>query len=240
VVLFHANFEDILPELRDASIDTLITDPPYGNTNIAWDKTVNWPLFWTAAHRICKPKSPIVLFACGKFVNKLINTNPSHYRYDLVWEKNLAVGFLDANRKPLRSHESILVFAHQFRGSTYNPQMTVGKSHVRSGGISRAVHYSMPKRSLPDVVTNLYHPRSILKFNNTRAGGKSLHPTQKPLDLMKWLVRTYSNRNEIILDPFSGSGSTLIAAAADGRRAIGVEQNEEYCETIATRLESGN
>lgn len=238
ITLYCAKHEDILLKLAAGTVDALITDPPYGTTQLEWDKGINWPHFWAQANRVCKPRSPQVLFACGKFVNLLINTNPKHYRYDLIWEKNLAVGHLDANRKPLRAHESILIFATLFRGSIYNPQMTKGKIHTRSKGLCITKHYHNPKAIMPGIKTNLYHPRSVLRFNN-RTAAKSLHPTQKPLDLMQWLVRTYSNRNDLILDPFAGSGSTLVAAAHNGRRAIGVEQNPEYCEIIAKRLELG-
>lgn len=237
VTLYCARFEQILPEFASDTFDCLITDPPYGNTELAWDISVEWALFWNEAHRLCKPKAPMVLFACGKFVNKLINTNPKHYRYDLIWEKNQAVGFLDANRKPLRAHESILFFSKQFRGSTYNPQMTVGKMHTRSKGVCKAAHYSTPKKVMPGIRTNLYHPRSVLQFNNRQL--KSLHPTQKPLDLMKWLVSTYSDRNDTILEPFAGSGSTVVAAAELGRNVIAIEQSPEYCEIIVKRLENG-
>jgi DNA modification methylase len=236
ITLYNAKYEDILPSLTSHSFDALITDPPYATTNLEWDKKLDWTFFWTEAHRLCKPKSPMVMFASGKFVNLLINTNPKHYRYELIWEKNMAVGFLDANRRPLRSHENILIFTQMFRGSTYNPQMIEGKVHERGkGGAHKARHYSMPNKIIPKVKTNLYHPRSILRFNNRQ--GKSLHPTQKPLDLMEWLIRTYSNRFETILEPFAGSGSTVIAAARNGRRCIAVEQSEEYCEIIAKRLE---
>jgi site-specific DNA-methyltransferase (adenine-specific) len=238
IILFNAKYEEVLPRLKPGTFDLILTDPPYGNTNLLWDETLDWKFFWSEAHRLCKPKSPMVLFACGKFVNQLINTNPKHYRYELIWEKNMAVGFLDANRRPLRSHENILIFSQLFRGSTYNPQMVEGKVHTRGSNGNRARHYSMPNKIIPKTKTNSYHPRSILRFNN-RTGSKSLHPTQKPLDLMEWLVRTYSNRFDTILEPFAGSGTTVIAAARSGRRCLAIEQSEEYCEIIAKRLENG-
>lgn len=237
ITLYCATFEKILPRLADRSIDALITDPPYGTTNIEWDRPVDWPQFWQHADRICKPQSPQVLFSSGKFTNQLINSNPKHFRYELIWEKNNPVGFLDANRRPLRSHENILIFSKVFKGSTYNPQMTVGKPHV-VGQNNTSKHYGKQSGRVVERTTNLYHPRSILRINN-RATSRSLHPTQKPIELMKWLVLTYSDRNDRILEPFAGSGSTLAAAAHHGRQAIGIEQSEEYCVTIAKRLEAG-
>ncbi|HQU83884.1 MAG TPA: site-specific DNA-methyltransferase [Pyrinomonadaceae bacterium] len=237
ITLYNAKYEDLLPTLKPSSIDLLLTDPPYNTTNLEWDTAIDWAFFWNEAHRLCKPKSPMVLFASGQFVNKLINTNQKNYRYELIWEKNIPVGFLDANRRPLRSHENIIFFSQLYRGSTYNPQMIEGKMHERGkGGANKARHYSMPNKIIPKVKTNLYHPRSILRFSRDK---KSLHPTQKPLELMRWLVRSYSNRIDIILEPFAGSGSTLVAASLEGRKAIGCEQSEEYCEIIAKRLENG-
>ncbi|MEQ1646301.1 MAG: DNA methyltransferase, partial [Pyrinomonadaceae bacterium] len=118
ITLYCADYTQILPTIGSDSIDALITDPPYAITNLEWDKPLDWSAFWPDAHRLCKPNAAMVLFASGKFVPELINSNSKHYRYDLIWEKNLPVGHLDANRRPLRSHESILVFAKQFRGST--------------------------------------------------------------------------------------------------------------------------
>lgn len=234
ITLYNARSQEILPLLGPGTIDAIITDPPYATTNLKWDKPVEWKTFWPEAHRICKPKSPMTLFASGKFVIELINSNLKHYRYDLIWEKNLAVGHLSANQRPLRSHENIVFFSQLFKGSTYNPQMTKGKMHSIKSHCP--AHYGTISGNVAPKHSNLYHPRSVLRFNNTR-DGKSLHPTQKPLDLMTWLVRTYTNRFDTILDPFAGSGSTLVAAAANGRKAIGIEQSAEYCKVIVDRME---
>jgi DNA modification methylase len=238
VTLYCARFEQILPELASDTFGALITDPPYAITNLAWDKPVDWPMFWNDAHRVCRPNAPMIFFASGKFVPAMINSNPKHYRYDLVWEKNMPVGHLDANRRPLRSHESILIFSKLYKGSTYNPQKIIGKPHTIGKG-TRAQHYGMSSGKTVPRQTNLYHPRSVLRFNNSR-NGRSLHPTQKPLDLMKWLVLTYSDRKDTILEPFAGSGSTVVAAAEHGRKIIAIEQSLEYCEVIAKRLEKGS
>lgn len=180
----------------------------------------------------------MVLFASGQFVVNLQNTNRSDYRYELIWEKNMPVGFLDAKRRPLRSHENILVFARRFKGSTYNPQMVEGKIHKRGSGDRKAAHYSGNTKLIPASTSNLYYPRSVLRFPNSRA--KSLHPTQKNFELMEWLVQTYSNEHDMILDPFAGSGTTLAAARKHDRRAIGIEREEKYCEIIAERLRKGD
>ena len=234
--LFHDTWQNVLPALPDRSVDLLLTDPPYNNTNLKFDKDkVDWTAFWREARRVCKPNAPMVLFACGKFVPRLINTNFDEFRYELIWEKNLAVGFLDANRKPLRAHEQMLIFCQQFKNSTYNPQFREGKPHKRGGNKKKPAHYSGESRALPETTTNLYHPRSVLKFDNT-VRGKSLHPTAKPLELMSWLVRTFSNRGGLVVDPFMGSGTTLAACALNGRLGIGVERDETYFQTARERL----
>lgn len=233
--LHHADWREFLPSLPDDSVDLLLTDPPYGITAIAWDKKVEWPLFWAEVKRVCKENAVMVIFASGKFINELINSNPKDYRYELVWEKTLAVGFLDANRRPLRAHELMLIFTrHGFRSSTYNPQMVVGKPHKKGGTGSSSPHYGQKART-PEVITDLYHPRSVLKYCN-KVRGKSLHPTAKPLELVEWLVRSYSNEGDVILDPFSGSGTTLAACLINGRHGIGCELSPEYFKTAKNRL----
>lgn len=172
----------------------------------------------------------------GKFVNELVNSNPHDYRYELIWEKSLAVGFLDANRRPLRAHEQILIFTRKsFRGSTYNPQMVNGKLHKNGGEGKKAPHYGGHRRGTKTVVTNLYHPRSVLRYSN-QIRGRSLHPTAKPLELVEWLVRTYSDLGGLVLDPFAGSGTTLCASMIAERRSIGCEVDRNYFDTANGRL----
>lgn len=235
--LHNADWREVLPSLPSGSVDLLLTDPPYGITPIVWDKKVDWPLFWSEARRVCKEKAVMILFASGKFVPELLASNPKEYRYDLIWEKTLAVGYLDANRRPLRAHEQILVFTRQgWRGSTYNPQMTEGKLHKHGGQHKKKpVHYSGQNRATKEVITNLYHPRSVLKYSN-QVKGRSLHPTAKPLELVEWLVRSYSHDGDTVLDPFSGSGTTLAASMIAGRRGIGCEISRDYFNTAKGRL----
>lgn len=234
----HLNkWQNILPNLPDRSVDLLLTDPPYGTTNLSFDKLkVDWKEFWAQARRVCKPSAPMVLFASGKFVPELLNSNLKEFRYELIWEKNLAVGFLDANRRPLRAHEQMLIFTQTFRGSTYNPQMTEGKPYTKKKGGHTCSHYGKPSGKVKDVrYSGLRYPRSVLRYSNA-TGGKSMHPTAKPLELLLWLVQTYSNRGDLVVDPFFGSGTTLAAAALTNRRGIGCEISEEYFETAKNRL----
>jgi DNA modification methylase len=237
VTLYNGSWEDVLPTLPPKSVDLLLTDPPYATTCIEWDKPVNWLLFWQVVEHLCKLYATMILFSSGQFVPNLIQSNRKHYRYDLIWEKTMPTGFLDARRRPLRSHENILFFIQKPKSSVYNPQMTIGKFHKRGSEGSCAVHYTTARKS-PSVITNKYYPRSVLKYSNSRAG-KSLHPTQKPLELVMWLIRSYSKRGWLVLDPFVGSGTTLVAAKHLGRKAIGIEREEKYCEVAAQRLLRG-
>jgi site-specific DNA-methyltransferase (adenine-specific) len=240
ITLYHGDFRAVLPTLPDNAFASLISDPPYNTTCLDFDKeAVDWPGFWAQAHRLCPATAPIVLFASGQFVPNLLASNRQHFRYELIWSKPMAVGFLDARRRPLRAHEQVLIFARQFKGSTYNPQMMEGKPHTRGnkGRPRAAAHYSTPRRCVGQVKTNLYYPRSVFHFGiDRRPNGKSWHPTAKPLALLESLVKTYSDPNTMILDPFAGSGTTLVAALKTGRRAVGIELNESYCEVAAERL----
>lgn len=224
----HLNkWENILPSLPDRSVDLLLTDSPYNTTPIKWDKPVDWKAFWEEIHRVCKPSAAMVCFASGKFIPVLMNSNLSNYRYELIWEKFNAVGHLDANRRPMRAHEQMLIFCRKWKSSTYNPQKTVGKPHTTGGLSKKPVHYAGANRATKEVVTNLYHPRSVLKFDS-RVNGASRHPTAKPLELVTWLVKSFSNRGDVVLDPFCGSGTTLAATLLTNRRGIGCEIGEDY------------
>lgn len=238
IEIYHADWRDAVADLKPASVDLLLTDPPYATTNLDWDKPVDWKLFWPIIEQICKCYAVYALFSSGLFTVTLINSNRKNFRYELIWEKPMPVGFLSANRRPLRAHENILIFSRAFARSVYNPQFAKGKLHKLGGGsISVASHYGQRRLSTARW-TDKWHPRSILRFGKG-AQDRSLHPTQKPLDLMLWLVRSYSKRRQLILDPFMGSGTTLVAAQSAGRRAIGVEREERFCEVAAKRLLAG-
>jgi site-specific DNA-methyltransferase (adenine-specific) len=225
--LFLNKWESVLPTIPSRSVDLLLTDPPYATTGIKWDKAVDLKSLWEEINRVCKPTAAMVVFASGKFVPVMINSNLSNYRYELIWEKFNAVGHLDANRRPMRAHEQMLVFCRQWKSSTYNPQKTAGKPHKTGGDNKKPVHYKGKSRATAEVVTDLYHPRSVLKFDS-RIGGASRHPTAKPLELVTWLVKSYSNRGDVVLDPFCGSGTTLAATLLTNRRGIGCEISEDY------------
>jgi site-specific DNA-methyltransferase (adenine-specific) len=234
--LHHADCFKQMQQLEDDSIDALITDPPYGLTNLRWDTKIDWPLFWNEAHRVCKQEAVIVLFSQQPFTTDLIASNRRAFRYELIWHKSNAVGWLSAKHRPLRAHENILVFAPRFQNSTYNPQKEMGFKPYRTTSRGIALHYGKRRQAGTTAVSlsGERFPRSVLRFSNSNR--PSLHPTQKPLELLLWLVRTYSKAGDVVLDPFMGSGTTGCACLQTGRGFIGIEREEEYFQAAEMRL----
>lgn len=243
ISLFQGDCFELIKEIPRKSVDAIITDPPYGTTSLAWDMKIDLAAWWEVVEAVVKDNGVIVMFAQQPFATDLINSNRKQFRYELIWRKNSPIGFLDANARPMRIHENILVFSRYFRrsndgkraASTYNPQFTVGKPYHRKHGPRRASHYNYSSPEYESTNLGRRYPVDVLDFPN-RNGAKSLHPTQKNLDLVRWLVLTYTNLNEIVLDPFAGSGTTLVACQQAGRQAIGFELSPQYCEIAQTRL----
>jgi site-specific DNA-methyltransferase (adenine-specific) len=234
VTIYHGDWRDVATRLQRNSVGMLCADPPYGTTNLDWDKKIDWRYFWPCVERLCRVYAVMAMFSSGQFTHDLITTNRKSFRYELIWEKPMPVGFLSANRRPLRAHENILIFARDYKRSVYNPQLIRGKMHKVGGGGKKASHYGT-RRSATVRETDKWHPRSILRFSKG-LGNRGLHPTQKPLELILWLIKSYSNPRHLVLDPFMGSGTTLLAAKLSGRRAIGIDSNEAFCEVAAQRL----
>jgi site-specific DNA-methyltransferase (adenine-specific) len=238
ITLYCGVYRDVLPELKQ-KFALLLTDPPYGTTSLEWDKPADWPFFWQEVNRLCKPAAPQILFSAGQFTADLLSSNRDNYRYDLVWEKPQVTGYLKAKGQPLRTHENILVFCRQLGRSVYNPQMVntaTGKIDNPERAGAAALYSNKPRTSSPD--SPLRYPRSVLKFNNPRAAGR--HASQKPIDLVRWLMRTYSNRGALVLDPFVGSGTTLVAAQLLERSAVGIEKSEATCKDAVERLRAAH
>jgi site-specific DNA-methyltransferase (adenine-specific) len=235
ITIYHSRCEDVLGGLSGAAL--LLTDPCYGTTQLEWDIPVDLPTFWPLAYRACLPTGLQVLFSAQPFTTDLINSNRKRWRYEIIWHKTMATGFLDANRRPLRAHENIQVFAEKFGSSTYNPQKVPcrpRKEHKRRKG-TPSQHYSHEtERHLGEVYTG-FHPHDVVSISNGH-GGSSDHETRKPLDLMMWLVASFSNPGDLVIDSFCGSGSTLEACKLLGRRAIGIDIRESCCETSARGL----
>ena len=238
---------EVMKDIPDNSIDAVICDLPYGvlnrnNKDAQWDNIIDIPTLFGEYKRICKDKAPIVLFGQGMFTAKLMTLNPELWRYNLIWDKAGVTGFLDANRKPLRCHEDIIVFS-KAGYHTYNPQMERVplrlKSHNRKGGNNNERTNTCYGHILnvPSELTDEKYPRSIITFSKSSPSERLYHPTQKPIDLIRYLIRTYSNSDDIILDNTMGSGTTCVAAIMEKRRYIGIEKDEKYFEIAKRRIE---
>lgn len=226
----------LMPGLPDGQIDCVITDPPYNITDLAFEVAIDWQKWWAEIERITKPNAAIVMFSCQPFTTDLINSRRQFFRYDLIWKKSCPVGYLDANRRPLRVHEVILVFSRAGKGAfTYNPVMRKGKLHKR--GDHAAAYYGKQKDisgTVPKSTSDEYYPTSVLEYSN--GNYHSPHPTAKPVDLLRWLIKTYSNPDELVFDPFMGSGSTGEACLLEGRNFLGYELDKSYFDVAEKRI----
>lgn len=223
ITIFHSRWEDVLPTLSGVAL--ILGDPPYGRTQLDWDKVVNWSRFWPVAYQVCTSHALQILFSQQPMTTDLINSNRARYRYELVWPKTMPTGFLDANRRPLRAHESLQVFSARFEGTTYNPQKVRSEPRREHHAIKGAQpqHYGKVNKLNNVNIVTTRHPTDVLPAFSNGHGGKSDHETAKPLDLMCWLVATYSNPGDLVVDPWMGSGPTLEACKRLGRRCIGIE-----------------
>lgn len=223
---------NVLPTIDDNSIDLVLVDLPYGQTDCHWDKCIDFEEMWKQLKRVGKDNTAFVFFTTTKFGYKLIQSNEKWFRYDLVWEKSKALGFLDANKKPLRNHELIYIFYKKL--PTYNPQKTPGKPYTtKTGKGCIEVYGKRAPRSKGTINNGDRFPLSVQKFNQP---SKSKHTTQKPTDLCEWLIKTYSNENDLVLDFTMGSGSTGVACKNTGRRFIGIEKDTDIFKVAEERI----
>ena len=235
--VIHDDCLSVMKQFPDGYFDCVCTDPPYGTTALAFDQTpIDWAAWWAEIHRVTKETGVIVCFAADLFTVDLIQSNRKNYRYRLVWEKTMPTGFLDANRRPLRAHEDILIFARRFKGSTYNAQKEAGEPYYNASKRGRPNHCSggavaaSPRHN----ESGERHPKTVIRFGN--GNNFNDHPTQKPLDLMQWLVSTYTNPGDKVLDPFAGSGTTGAACVALHREFVGIELDPAYFQIAEKRI----
>ena len=222
---------ELMTEIPDGSVDFVLTDLPFGITNCDFDVKIDLKRFWEQINRVTKFNAAVALFAKGKFLIELASSNLKFYRYKWVWQKNLAVGFLNAKKMPLCAHEDILMFYRKL--PTYNPQFTKGKPYKKKLFSSGTRNYGKIKSEL------IYHqvdgrrfPKDFFKYDAVQ----DEHPQQKPVDLLEYLIKTYTNEGETVLDATMGSGSTGVAAILSGRNFIGFELTEKYFEIAQKRL----
>ena len=225
-----------MKEIPDYNIDAIITDPPYGTTLCKWDNVIDFKLMWEQLNRIIKPNGAIVLFGSEPFSSALRMSNIKNYKYDWIWKKDRPSGFLNAKKQPLRNIENISVFYK--KQVIYNPVMYIGK---KSHSIGKAINNKKQRKNnlygnfkSMNRKGNLKYPRQILEYSRPHP---PIHPTQKPVALMEYLIKTYTNENQTVLDFTMGSGTTGIACINTNRKFIGIENNKEYFEAAKKRLE---
>ena len=224
-----------MKNIPDKSIDMILCDLPYGTTHNKWDNVIPMEPLWKQYNRIIKDHGAIVLFSQMPFGASLIMSNPKMFRYEWIWEKNQAAGFLNAKKMPLRKHENILVFYKHL--PTYNPQglIKLDEPIQEKGSANRnGKNYGVADKSFIRTHTN--YPTDIITFSKD----SGYHPTQKPVDLLEYLIKTYTNEGDTVLDNCMGSGSTGVACVNTNRDFIGMELNEEYFKIACGRIEGVN
>jgi site-specific DNA-methyltransferase (adenine-specific) len=237
IQLINDNMFNTLKDIDSQSIDLLLTDFPYGTLNKrnVWDTIIDYPTFWNHVDRICKPTCAIISTAAQPFTSVLISSNYNDFKYTMVWEKSKATGYLNAKKQPLRAHEDIVVFYK--KPPTYNPQMTQGTPYDKGRAVRDTESYGVQTKEIHvKNDTGLRYPRSVLYFKTAESEGK-YHPTQKPLSLYEYLFNTYSNENDIVLDPCMGSGTTGVACMNTDRNFIGIEMDSQYYQIAKKRTE---
>ncbi len=219
-----------MKEIESGSVDMILTDPPYGTTACKWDSIIPLEPMWEQLKRVIKPNGAIVMTASQPFTTTLIASNIKMFRYDLKWAKTQGTGFYNANRMPLRAHEDLIVFYKKL--PTYNPQKTKGEPYKQRRGSASDV-YQGKDLTVTINSTGERHPLSWRIFKRDK---NKLHPTQKPVALMEYLIKTYTNENETVLDFTMGSGSTGVACKNLNRKFIGIEKVEEYFKIAQERI----
>ena len=224
-----------MDSIDDGSVDMLLTDLPYGTTACKWDSVIDPVELWKHYYRVCKANAAMVFTAAQPFTTTLISSNLKNFRYHWIWEKPQGTNPFQAKIAPMRCHEEILVFYR--KKPTYNPQMTLSTPYTGFSSETAKIGevYNSAKSKHRDNPEGTRYPRSVLRFAQERLG---LHPTGKPVSLMEYLVRTYTNLGETVLDNCMGSGTTGVACHNTGRNFIGIEKDPIYFETAKTRIEA--
>ena len=225
----------LMPSIPDKSVDMILCDLPYGTTACEWDSIIDMGKLWAEYERVIKDNGAIVLTACNEFTFLLYNSNPKLFRYRWIWKKSLATGFLLAKKQPLRNFEDVLVFYK--KQPTYNA-ISFRKKDQRYLKNNRECSIYQTKRT-ESFIDEDRKPTTILEFTSANTGSNtnsSIHPTQKPVALFEYLIKTYTNEGDLVLDNCSGSGTTAIACINANRRYICIEQNEEYVRRSRERI----
>ena len=235
---------EVMKSIPDASVDAIITDPPYGTTACKWDSVIDFDLMWEQLNRIIKPNGAIVLFGSEPFSSALRMSNIKNYKYDWVWNKEKSTNFMQVKRQPSRVIENIIVF----NTTQYNPQMVIAEAKNKrprkqkqdEGSVSKSETYGKIKRYVnANHNEDLRYPKNIINIKSTEKECNNInrvHPTQKPIALMEYLIKTYTNENETVLDFTMGSGTTGVACVNTKRNFIGIELDDKYHNIAKQRI----
>jgi site-specific DNA-methyltransferase (adenine-specific) len=237
--LYNADCLNILPTLEAQSVDAIICDPPYGTTACKWDSVIPFAPMWEGIRRVLKPRGACVLFGSQPFTSALVMSNVGWFKEEIIWEKDKATGFLDVRRKHLKAHENLLLFADG--AYAYTPQMSDGHAPTnhtqgRRRGSKSPVYNGALGRDNPNGGATIRYPRTVQRFNTVNSAHNPVHPTQKPLALLEYLVKTYTNEGDTVLDFTMGSGTTGHACGNLGRRFAGIEKDAGYYDIAAERI----
>lgn len=240
IELMHGDCVELMKSIPDGSVDMVLADPPYGTTRNKWDTVIPFDLLWAQYKRICKTNAAIVLFSQMPFTARAVVSNCEMFRYEWILRKTKVTGFLNANKMPLKIHENILVFYQ--KQPTYNPQFWYGKPYRNKSKRTGKGCYNADSQSgferFPTVSEDgRRFPLDVISFDNSNTRDEmNLHPTQKPVALLEYLIRTYTDNGETVLDNCMGSGSTGVACVNTGRKFIGIELDNTYYQLAEARI----
>ena len=237
VNLLKGDCLELMKGIPDGSVDMILCDLPYGTTANKWDNVIPFVPLWEQYNRVIKSNGAIVLFGSEPFSSKLRMSNIKNYKYDWVWDKKIPSGMSYAHYQPMRRTENMIVFTKNGEKTIYNPQLEVRDKPIKSGGnkYSPSAPVSVPNEEKPFKKTYTHkQPTNLIQFDKVRRG--SVHPTQKPVPLLEYLIKTYTSDGETVLDNCMGSGSTGVACVNTNRNFIGIELDEEYFKIAEQRI----
>lgn len=242
--LYNGDCLEIMKSIPDGSVDCVITDPPYGTTACKWDSVIPFEPMWAELHRICNPNAPMIFTASQPFTSMLVMSNIKEFKVEWIWEKAVGSNFATLKYQPMKEHESVLVFSNGGGKTPYYPikeprkgsgsaRMNYGCKGSKTGEANGSQDFKGWKEG--DYDKDLRNPSSVQYFNN-RESTRGLHPTQKPVALLEYLIKTYTQEGETVLDFTMGSGSTMIACLNTNRKGIGIELDKHYFDVATKRI----
>lgn len=241
ISLYNDDCLNIFNKLDEKSIDMILCDLPYGMISCDWDIIIPFDKMWKGIERVKKNLCPVILFSSQPFTTKLISSNLANYSYELIWKKNVPTGMANSKYRPMKYHETLQCF--YMTGTTYNPIMKervgIGKACYNYNHYCGKNNHIKMNKVKKKYDPNFVQPSTVLEFNVVPNRNGKLHPTQKPVELLEWLIKTYSNENDVVLDFVMGSGSTGVACKNLNRSFIGVEIDSNYFNTAEKRISGG-